>query len=76
MLEVELNESLRRKQNDLRQRIETLSVSRSGGGVETAHQDLDKKKRELRVLANSIETATKRNRGQLNIPFHLPSWLT
>ncbi|KAI0633424.1 structural maintenance of chromosome protein 3 [Trametes polyzona] len=58
ILEIELNEGLLRRREELRLKIETLGASEAGdSGSEDA---LDAKARELRALNNTIESLTKK----------------
>ncbi|KAI0645362.1 structural maintenance of chromosome protein 3 [Trametes meyenii] len=58
ILEIELNEGLVRRREELRLKIETLGASEAGdSGSEEA---LDAKSRELRALNNSIETLKRK----------------
>ncbi|KAI0930349.1 hypothetical protein AcW1_009066 [Taiwanofungus camphoratus] len=59
VIEIELNESLRRRREELRGKVEALSEV----GVDNASSDdaLEARTRELRALKNTIETLTKRS---------------
>ncbi|KIJ60275.1 hypothetical protein HYDPIDRAFT_43407 [Hydnomerulius pinastri MD-312] len=59
LLEIELNESLRRRQRELQVKLEALGEAESGG--DTSAESLDARKRELKSLNASIATATKRS---------------
>ena len=61
MLEIELNESLRRKREELRVKIETLGVAEAGD--ESAAENLEARNRELKALNNSIEALQRKNQG-------------
>lgn len=61
MLEIELNESLRRRYEELLAKIDALGESREGDSSSAA--DLETRTRELKTLTSSIEALTKRNRG-------------
>lgn len=61
MLEIELNESLRRRREELRVKIETLGVAEAGD--ESAAENLEAKNRELKSLNNSIEALQRKNQG-------------
>lgn len=58
MLEIELNESLRRRRNELNAKIDSLGEAESGDS--SAAEELEKKRRELDALNKSIDTMTKR----------------
>ncbi|KAF9220475.1 RecF/RecN/SMC protein [Gyrodon lividus] len=59
LLEIELNESLRRRQRELQVKLEAIGEAESGNG--TSAESLDARKRELRSLGTSIAAATKRS---------------
>ena len=61
MLEIELNESLRRKREELRSKIEMLGEAEEGDA--SAAENLEARNRELRSLNSSIDTLQKRNQG-------------
>ncbi|KAI0371167.1 structural maintenance of chromosome protein 3 [Pilatotrama ljubarskyi] len=58
ILEIELNEGLMRRREELRLKIETLGASEAGDS--DSDEALDTKNRELRALNNSIESLTKK----------------
>ena len=60
-MEIELNESLRRRQRELQVKLESLGDAASGN--DTSAESLDARKRELRSLGTSIAAATKRSHG-------------
>lgn len=62
MLEIELNESLRRRREELKTKIETLGEAEAGDA--SAVEELEKKERELKALTKSIETYTKKASGE------------
>ncbi|EKM54326.1 uncharacterized protein PHACADRAFT_146168 [Phanerochaete carnosa HHB-10118-sp] len=59
MLEIELNESLRRRREELKTKIETLGEAEAGDS--TAAENLAAKQRELEKLNRSIEALQKRS---------------
>ncbi|KIJ14906.1 hypothetical protein PAXINDRAFT_134132 [Paxillus involutus ATCC 200175] len=60
LLEIELNESLRRRQRELQAKLEAIGEeAESGDG--TSAESVDARKRELRSLGASIAAATKRS---------------
>ena len=61
MIEIELNESLRRRQRELQVKLEALGDTASGDN--TSAESVDARKRELRSLGTSIAAATKRSQG-------------
>ena len=61
MLEIELNESLRRRREELRGKIESLGEAEAGDA--SAAETLDAKTRELRTLNTSIDGLHKRAQG-------------
>ena len=61
MLEIELNESLRRRREELKTKIETLGGAEAGDA--SAAENLEAKQRELEKLNKSIDTLTKRIQG-------------
>ncbi|PFH53296.1 hypothetical protein AMATHDRAFT_137794 [Amanita thiersii Skay4041] len=56
-IEIELNESLRRRKDELQMKLEALGISETG---ESTEADLETKARELRSLNASIQSLTKR----------------
>ena len=64
MLEIELNESLRRRRNELNAKIDSLGEAESGDS--SAIEELEKKRRELDALNKSIESLTKKIQGSLS----------
>lgn len=66
-MEIELNESLRRRQRELQAKLESLSEA--AGGDTTSTESLDARRRELRSLGNMIAAATKRSQGMYCGPF-------
>lgn len=60
-MEIELNESLRRRQRELQVKLESLGEATNGD--DTSTESLDARKRELRSLGNAIAAATKRSQG-------------
>lgn len=69
MLEIELNESLRRRRNELNAKIDALGEAESGDS--SAAEELEKKRRELDALNKSIENLTKRTQGGSLFQQHL-----
>lgn len=63
MIEIELNESLRRRREELRGKIETLGESEAGDA--SAGEELETRSRELKALNNSIESLTRKSAGTL-----------
>ena len=61
MLEIELNESLRRRREELRSKVETLGEVEEGDA--SAAENLEARNRELRSLNNSIDALNKKNQG-------------
>ncbi|KAH0832217.1 RecF/RecN/SMC [Lanmaoa asiatica] len=59
LVEIELNESLRRRQRELQVKLESLGEAASGN--DTPAESLDARKREFRSLGTSITAATKRS---------------
>jgi structural maintenance of chromosome 3 (chondroitin sulfate proteoglycan 6) len=66
-LEIELNESLRRRRVELQAKIETLGEAENGEA--SAADDLDSRVRELRALNSSIQTLTKKSQGETSSSF-------
>lgn len=65
LVEIELNESLRRRQRELQVKLESLGEATSGN--DTSTESLDARKRELRSLGISITAATKRSQGMCSV---------
>ncbi|KAI9568335.1 RecF/RecN/SMC [Boletus coccyginus] len=63
LVEIELNESLRRRQRELQAKLESLGEAANGN--DTSAESLDARKRELRSLGTSIAAATKRSQGNV-----------
>jgi structural maintenance of chromosome 3 (chondroitin sulfate proteoglycan 6) len=61
MLDIELNENLRRKRNDLERSIEMLTDVPHSEGSDAAH--IDAKTRELSTLETSVKRITKELEG-------------
>lgn len=61
MLEIELKESLRRRQEELRSKIEKLGEAEAGD--ESAAEELEAKNRELRLLNGTIDGLQKKIQG-------------
>lgn len=61
MLEIELKESLRRRQDELRTKIEKLGEAEAGDA--SAAEDLETRNRELKSLNNTIEGLQKKLQG-------------
>ena len=62
MLEIELKESLRRRQDELRSKIETLGAAEVGDA--SAAEDLETRNRELKALSNTVESLQKKLQGE------------
>lgn len=62
MIEIELNESLHRRQRELQVKLETLGGTTNGS--DASSESLDARKRELQSLGASITAATKRSQGR------------
>lgn len=62
-IEIELNERLRRRREELQSSIEALGEPEDGDS--SSANDLDARTRELRVLNNSIQSLTKKAQGKL-----------
>ncbi|KAI0081880.1 structural maintenance of chromosome protein 3 [Panus rudis PR-1116 ss-1] len=58
LIEIELNENLRRRREELRSKIEALGESEAGDS--SSAEDLEARLRELRSLSNSIESLQKK----------------
>ncbi|THH30921.1 hypothetical protein EUX98_g3237 [Antrodiella citrinella] len=58
LVEIELNESLRRRRDELRSKIEALGNAEEGDS--SSAQDLDARKRELTTLSASIDSLTSK----------------
>ena len=69
MLEIELNESLRRRREEIRGKIEALGEAEAGDA--SSADDLDARTRELRALNSSIETLTKKSHGRNSVLLNL-----
>lgn len=63
MIEIELNESLRRRREELRGKIESLGEAEVGDA--SAAESLEARNRELKALNNSIEALNKKIHGKL-----------
>lgn len=61
MIEIELNESLRRRREELKSKIDTLGEAEAGDS--SASEELEVKNRELKALNKSIENLTKKGQG-------------
>ena len=61
MIQVEINENLRRKSDELRTKIEALGEPEAGDA--TAGEDLETHTRQLQALNANIDSTTKRIRG-------------
>lgn len=68
-LEIELNESLRRRRAELQAKIEALSEA--GNSKSTAADTLNARVRELKSIDQSIQALTKKLHGQFS-PFKKP----
>ena len=66
MIQVEINENLRRKRDELRTKIEALGEPEAGDA--TAGEDLETHTRQLQALNANIDNTTKRIRGTLLSP--------
>ena len=64
MLEIELEEKLRRRRDELRGKIESLSA---GGPQETQAADVEARKSELKQLGKRIEDLTAKLDGTLRL---------
>ncbi len=62
MIEIELNESLRRRRDELRGKIETLGAAEAGDA--SAADELENRTRELKALNNSIDALNKKSQGK------------
>jgi structural maintenance of chromosome 3 (chondroitin sulfate proteoglycan 6) len=62
-LEIELNESLRRRRREIQAKIETLGETENGES--SAADGLDSRVRELKSLNSSIQTLTKKSQGEI-----------
>ena len=60
-MEIELNESLRRRRDELRNKIDSLGANSEGDS--SSAEDLTVKERELRALNTNIGNLTNRVRG-------------
>ena len=63
MLEIELNESLRRQREELQAQLDSLNDADTG--AEFSADDLETRVRELKVLINSINGLQKKATGIL-----------
>lgn len=70
-IEIELNESLRRRREELRGKIDALGVAETGDA--TSEEALETRTRELRHLDAEINTLTKRSQGPIQPCFLLQS---
>lgn len=68
MLEIELSESLRRKRDELRTKIESLAHVDTDD-LESSGADLQTKMQELEALGDSITSLQDRIAGALNINY-------
>jgi structural maintenance of chromosome 3 (chondroitin sulfate proteoglycan 6) len=59
-IDIELNERLRRRENELRMRLENMAEDEDG---ENPTDDLETRKRQLKALNKSIDTLTKKTEG-------------
>jgi structural maintenance of chromosome 3 (chondroitin sulfate proteoglycan 6) len=64
LLEIDLNENLKRRRGELRGKIERLREPQDEDS--SSAEDLESRRRELRALNNSIEILTKKAQG---LPF-------
>ncbi len=72
LLEIELNEGLVRRREELRLKIEGLGASEAGDA--NSEEALEAKQRELKALNNSIDSLQKKIQGELAVCM-LP-WVT
>ena len=63
MVEIELRERLRRRRDEIRGKIESLGETDAGG--ESATEDLETRKRELKHLGRSIKELTEKAQGKI-----------
>lgn len=63
MVEIELNESLRRRRDELRAKVDAIGTGTATAGVDASGADLESRRRELRTLGASIEEMQKKLRG-------------
>lgn len=61
MIEIELNESARRRRDELRSKIDAIGEVQVGDS--SSGDDLETRSRELKILKTSIEAAQKRANG-------------
>lgn len=61
MLEIELKESLRRRHEELKNKIEKLGEAEAGDA--SAVEELDSRNRELKALSTAIEGLQKKVQG-------------
>ncbi len=69
MLEIELNERLRRRRDELRGKLESLGEAVAGDS--SALEDLGSRTRELKTLNNSIEALNKKMQGKAHHIRHI-----
>lgn len=62
LLEIDLNENLRRNRDELRAKIERLGEPQNGDAASA--DDLESRQRELRALKQSIDALTKKSQGE------------
>lgn len=62
LLEIDLNENLRRSRDELRGKIERLGEPQDGDA--SSADDLESRLRELRALKQSIDALTKKSQGE------------
>jgi structural maintenance of chromosome 3 (chondroitin sulfate proteoglycan 6) len=62
MIEIELNERLRRRREELRLKIDALALAE--GDEAASADDLEARTRELKTLNNSIQALTKKSQGE------------
>lgn len=70
MLEIELKESLRRRFEELRNKIEKLGEAEAGDA--SASDELDTRNRELKALNNTIDGLRKKAQGRQHADLNLP----
>jgi structural maintenance of chromosome 3 (chondroitin sulfate proteoglycan 6) len=61
VIEIELNESARRRRDELRAKLDALAEAPTGEA--SSEDDLEARQRELKILTTSIEAAQKRVNG-------------
>lgn len=64
-IEIELNESLRRRHDELRLKLDSLADDETGES--SSVDDLTARTRELQTLNNAIQALTKKTQGRCNI---------